>query len=132
MKTIKILPSINNIDFCGRVYTEPTVSQSGNVMRFELIRNLGGNHPPVIMSFVMYKPDNGKFPEFIKKGAPVVAHAYVTANTWVDKDGNPQEAVMKVIKKVEPAELVEKKIKDGEPEPADAEDDGSAPEIKEL
>lgn len=114
MKTVKILPSVNNFDFCGRVMRTPLVSENGNVMVFELIRNFGGDKKPVIVRFTMFKPKEG-FPEFLKKGAPVIAHAYVTPNSWTDKDGNLHEEVQKVIKKVELAELVTKTLKDDEP-----------------
>lgn len=127
MKTIKILPSVNNLDFCGRVYSNPTVSASGNVMRFDLIRNFGGDKQPVIMSFVMFKPKAG-FPDIIKKGAPVIVHAYFTPNTWTDKDGNVHEDVQKVVKRVEAAELIEKKLSDEEAE--QAEQDGEDVDIK--
>ena len=110
---IKILPSVNNIDFCGRVVREPYISKSGNVMYFDLIRNYGGGKAPVVNTFVYFKPKDG-FPEFIKKGAPVIAHAYFQPVTWEDKDKKVHEDVQMVIKKVELAELVTKEIKDGE------------------
>ena len=112
MKTIKVLPNVNNIDFCGRVLREPYVTKSGNVMFFDLIRNFGGNKPPVIVSFVMFKPKNGDFPEFIKKGNPVTAHAYMTPVSYTDKNGEEKEEVRRVIKKVELAQLVERKVKE--------------------
>ena len=124
MKTIKILPSVNNIDFCGRVTRDPFISKNGNVMFFELIRNFGGDKAPVVMSFVMFKPKKG-FPDFIKKGNPIVAHAYVSPVAYTNKDGEPVEEVQKVIKRVELAELVEKQVEDNA-EPADAEDTSDA------
>ena len=125
MKSYKILPSVNNIDFCGRVLSEPRLSKTGNVMYFELIRNFGGGKAPVIMEFVYFKPKNG-FPSFIKKGAPVIAHAYVSPVSY-EKDGKPVEEVQKVIKKVEEAELVIKQYADNEEAPEEAE----AVEVKE-
>lgn len=132
MKTVKILPSVNNFDFCGRVYRKPFLSKNGNVMNLELIRNFGGDKAPVIVSFVYYKPKNG-FPEFIKKGAPIIAHAYVTPNVWTDKDGNVHEETQKVIKKVELAELVTKTINDDETVEGEAIDllEGDPVDIKE-
>lgn len=120
-KTIKVLPSVNNIDFCGRLVREPYVSKSGNVMIFDLIRNFGGEKAPVIMTFVMFKPKSG-FPAFLKKGAPVIAHAYVTPVAYTNKDGEPVEEVQKVIKSVEEAVLVEKKVSDEEAAEAEAAD----------
>ena len=119
MKTYKVLPSINNIDFCGRIIRDPHVSKSGNVMYFDLIRNFGGDKAPVIMSFVMYKPKDG-FPEFLKKGMPVVAHAYVKPVSY-EKNGELVEEVQKVIKRVELAELVERVVKDDDQTAEDAE-----------
>lgn len=119
MKTIKVLPNVNDFAFCGRVISEPTISASGKVCRFSLIRNFGGNKAPVIVSFVYYKPKNG-FPEFLKKGAPIIAHAYVTPDAWTDKDGVEHEEVIRVIKTVELATLVEKKIHDNAPEAPEA------------
>lgn len=130
MKTYKILPSVNNIDFCGRVASTPRKSKSGNVMRFDLIRNFGGGKAPVIMEFVMFKPKDG-FPEFLKKGAPIIAHAYVNPVSY-ERDGEQVEEVQKVIKKIELAELVEKEIPDTEEAPAEAENaEGEEVEIKE-
>lgn len=111
-KTINLLPNVNNMDFCGRVVYEPTIK--GNVCRFSLIRNFGGGKAPIIVDYVFYKPKNG-FPEFLKKGAPIIAHSYVTPQNWTDKDGVEHEEVVKVIKSVELATLVPKKIKVSEP-----------------
>lgn len=119
MKTIKVLPNVNDFAFCGRVIAEPTISASGNVCRFSLIRNFGGNKAPVIVNFVFYKPKDG-FPEFLKKGAPITAHAYVKPDSWTDKEGVEHEEVIKVIKTVELATLVEKKIRDNAPATTDA------------
>ena len=110
-KTINVLPNINNIDFCGRVLREPYVTKNGNVMFFDLIRNFGGNKPPVITSFVMFKPKNGEFPAFLKKGAAVVAHAYVTPVSYTDKNGEDVQEVRRVIKRVEEAQLIQKTVK---------------------
>lgn len=111
MKTVKVLPKVNNFDFCGRVVSEPFVTKDGKVMTFQLIRNFGGGKAPVVVTFTYFKPKNG-FPEILKKGAPIIAHAYVTPNVWKDKRGVEHEEVQKVIKTVELAELVEKKLKD--------------------
>lgn len=115
MKTVKLLPNVNNMDFCGRVLYEPTISKSGNVCRFSLIRNFGGGKAPVIIDYVYYKPNDG-FPEFLKKGAAIIAHSYVTPNNWTDKDGNEHQNVEKVIKSIEIAQLVERKVKDNAPD----------------
>lgn len=115
MKTKKFLPNINNIDLCGRIYTTPLISKSGNVMNFDLIRNFGGDKQPIINSFVMFKPKDG-FPEFLKKGAAIIAHAYQAPNNWTDKDGNIHEEIRNVIKRVEVAELVEREVRDDEPD----------------
>jgi len=120
-KKIKILPTVNNIDFCGRVVKDPYVSENGNTMFFELIRNFGGNKLPVKMSFVMFKPEGG-FPDFIKKGTPVTVHAYFTPVSYKNKEGKTVEEVQKVVKKVEIAELVEKKIKTAEEKTSDGDD----------
>lgn len=119
MKTYKVLPNVNNLDFCGRVVADPFVTKNGNVMFLKLIRNFGGDKPAVTMEFVMFKPKEG-FPEFLKKGAPVVAHAYITPVSYTDKNGKEVENVQYVIKKVELAELVERKVKDSAPEVSDA------------
>ncbi len=119
MKSIKILPSVNNIDFAGRVYTEPQVN--GNRMRFSLIRNFGGDKEPVILNFVVFKNGKKEFPACIKKGAPVVAHAYFAPNVYTKSSGEEVREIQFVAKKVEPAELVEKKLKGDEPADADAE-----------
>ena len=126
MKTYKILPKVNNIDFCGRVLNEPHVSKSGHVMYFDLIRNFGGGKSPVIMTFVYFKPKSG-FPAFLKKGAPVVAHAYFNPVSY-DKDGELVEKVQMVIKKVEEAVLETKEYADNGPAPEEEED---AVEVKE-
>ena len=128
MKKFKVLPSVNNIDFCGRVYHEPHISKSGNVMYFDLIRNFGGEKAPVIMSFVMYKQPKDAFPEFLKKGMPVVAHAYVKPVSY-EKNGELVEEVQKVIKRVELAELVERVVKDDADAPEETE--GDAVEVSE-
>ncbi len=114
-KIIKVLPNINNMDFCGRIFYEPSFSPNGNVCRFSVIRNFGGNKAPVIVDYVFYKPKNG-FPEFLKKGSPVIVHSYVTPQKWVDKDGVEHEQVTKVVKSVELAQLIEKKFKDNAPD----------------
>lgn len=110
-KKIKVLPKVNNIDFCGRVVYEPTITKSGKLCLFSLIRNFGGDKAPVIMDFVFYKPEAG-FPDFLKKGAPIIAHAFVTPRVWTDKEGKEHQEVEKVIKTIELATLVEKTIKD--------------------
>lgn len=131
MKTIKILPKVNNIDFCGRVLSKPFFSKNGNVCRFELIRNFGGGKAPVIMSFVMFKPKAG-FPDFLKKGSPIIAHAYVNPVAYEGKDGEMVDEVQKVIKTIELAQLVEKQVEDNDTEAqAEAETDESAVEINE-
>lgn len=108
LKTINVLPNVNDMAFCGRVVYEPAIK--GNVCRFSLIRNFGGGKAPIIIDYVFYKPKNG-FPEFLKKGAPIIAHSYVTPQTWTDKDGVKHEELVKVIKSVELATLIQKKIK---------------------
>ena len=126
-KTIKVLPKINNIDFCGRVANEPYISPNGNVCRFSLIRNFGGGKNPVVMDFTYFKPKKG-FPQFLKKGAPIIAHAYVTPQTWTDKDGVEHEEVVKVIKSIEEAQLVERTIKEGTSVPDNAGEEALEPE----
>ena len=126
MKTYKILPSVNNIDFCGRVHYEPRFSKNGNVAYFDLIRNMGGGKAPIVMSFVMFKPKKG-FPEFLKKGQPIIAHAYLNPVSYT-KDGEPVEEVQNVIKKIELAELIDKTYKDDE----SPEEDGESVEVKEA
>ena len=127
MKTIKVLPTVNNIDFCGRVVRDPYIS--GKTMFFDLIRNFGGDKSPVSMSFVMYKPKNGDFPAFLKKGAPIVAHAYYSPVSYTDHEGKTVENVYKVIKTVEEAVLVEKKVADDEASQA-AEDKGAESNVE--
>ena len=119
MKTIKILPKINNIDFAGRVYAEPQVN--GSRMRFSLIRNFGGDKEPVILNFVAFKTGKKDFPDFVKKGAPVVVHAYFAPNVYKKSSGEEVREIQFVVKKIEPAELVEKQLKAGDNTPADAE-----------
>ena len=116
MKTIKILPSINNIDFAGRVYSEPQIN--GNRMRFSLIRNFGGDKEPVILNFVAFKTDKKAFPEVIKKGAAVVVHAYFSPNVYRNKSGEEIREIQFIVKKAEAADLVEKKYEEGAPAPA--------------
>lgn len=129
MKTIKILPSINNIDICGRITSDPIVSTNGNVMLFNIIRNFGGDKDPILVDFVYFKPKDG-FPTFLKKGAPVIVHAYYKPNVWTDKDGVEHKDVQKIVKKVELAQLIEKQIKNGSEEAGEAEADDEAPDIK--
>ena len=114
-KIIRVLPKVNNMDFCGRVVYEPDFSASGKVCRFSVIRNFGGGHAPVIIDYVYYKPKNG-FPDFLKKGAPVIVHSYLTPQKWTDENRVEHEQVTKVVKSIEQAQLVDKKINDDAPE----------------
>ena len=108
---MKILPSINNIDFAGRVWSEPRLNGTKTVMTFDLIRNFGGEKSPVILTFTMFKPKKG-FPAFVKKGAALEVHAYFNPNTYTGKDGEQHEEVQYVVKNVKEAELVEKDAPD--------------------
>ena len=131
MKTVKILPPINNVDFCGRVVREPYISASGKTMFFDLIRNFGGDKKPVVMTFVMFKPKNG-FPDFLKKGKAVIAHAYYSPVTYTNKEGNEVDEVNRVIKSVEEAVLVEKTVSGDEPsDSADTEEPENNVDINE-
>lgn len=113
-KTVKLLPNVNNMDFCGRIVYEPNFSSNGNVCRFSVIRNFGGGKSPVTIDYVYYKPKKG-FPDLLKKGKAVIVHSYVTPNKWVDKDDVEHEEVIKVVKSIEEAVLVEKQVKENAP-----------------
>lgn len=112
MKPYKILPSVNNIDFAGRLSSDPRLNNSGTVITFNVIRNFGGDKSPVLLTFVMFKPKNGEFPKFLKKGAPVIVHAYFNPNVWTDSHNETREEIQYVVKTVEKAELVEVSKKD--------------------
>lgn len=103
-------PDDNNIDFAGRLAGDPYVS--GNSAVFTAIRNFGGDKGTVSLRFSVFKKDEESFPECLKKGAAVTVHAYITPNSYTGKDGEKKDEVRMVVKKVEPAELVERKVSD--------------------
>lgn len=107
-KKVKILPSINNLDWAGRVVADPYIS--GKTCRFDVIRNFGGGKQPVTITFTLFKPSNGDFPAVIKKGEPVVVHAYITPNSYTNKKGEEKTEIQYVVKSIERAELIEKTI----------------------
>ena len=121
----KILPGINDIAFSGRVVNDPVINEAGTCAMFKLIRNFGGDKEPVVIDLTwLRRSSDPAFPEWLKKGVPVTAHAFVNPAVYTDKDGNEVKKTQFVVKKAEQAALIEKTYADNEPAPAEAEKEG--------
>ena len=105
MKTIKILPKVNNIDFAGRVYNTPSVNKAKTRVNFSLIRNFGGDKDPVILDFILFLKKGVSVPEILVKGAVVIVHAYFNPDVYTNADGEQVRKTQFVVKSVEPAEV---------------------------
>lgn len=110
------LPAGNNISFAGRVYGNVFVN--GNVARFSVIRNFGGEKGAAVLDFSIFKKEGESFPEHLKSKEPVTVRAYFNPNVWTDKDGNQRDETQYIVKTLEKAVLTEKTIEvDGDAEP---------------
>lgn len=127
VKTIKevkadeknVLPAGNNISFAGRIYGNIYIT--GNVARFSVIRNFGGDKSAAVLDFVMFKKDAEQFPEQLQSKNPVTVKAYFNPNTWTDSNGNQRDDVQFVVKSLEKAVLTEKTIEVDTPQQSDEE-----------
>lgn len=95
-KTIKKLPSLNNVEFSGRLAEDPDIK--GKRARFTLLRNFGGDKGYADLTFDLFS-DNSQFPEYLKQGSAVTVKAYCEPDNWLNKDGEKRHRVNFVVKK---------------------------------
>lgn len=98
MKTINILPSINNIALSGRILNM-NVNEAKTRCQFSLIHNFGGDKEPSVLTFVMFNKE-GKFPDCIKKGNAVIVNAMMRNNVY-ENEGKKTFRTDYIVKNVE-------------------------------
>jgi len=111
VKNVSEVPSANDISFAGRLTGDPELSASGNRRTLRVIRNMGGDSEPVVLTFIEFKKKDKEFPE-LKKGTPVEVSAYVSSNNYTNGEGEKVIRNEFVVKTVKIAELVARQVED--------------------
>lgn len=103
--------SVNNVDITGRLYADPEMTDKRCILH--LIHNVAKDVTPVFRDVVAFDRTGSKkfnIPEnLLKKGAPVLVHAFFNPDNLTNEDGTVKRYVVELVaKKVEAAELVER------------------------
>lgn len=99
------MKSTNNIILSGRLTADaqPMANESG--VRFSIAHNMGKDKPALFVDFT-YFAKNGRFTnkidtDLLKKGTPVLVHAFMRPDNYTNAEGKTIYKVQYVVKKVE-------------------------------
>lgn len=103
------MKSANNISLSGRLTADAVSNESKNFARFTIAHNMGkdaqGNQRVLFLEATMFNKNHKRdvvIPfDLLKKGQPVLVNAWLTPDSYTNKDGKTVNTVRYIVKSVE-------------------------------
>ena len=114
------MKSTNNIILSGRLTADAKTNEQKSYAQFSIAHNMGKDKEPLFVDFVQFTK-NGKFTnkidfDLLKKGTPVLVHAYMRPDSYTNANGQTIRKIQFVVKKVEAITEAEAEIADNQDE----------------